>query len=314
MVYRQIGNSELKVSVVSLGTWAIGGDYFGPVDEKGAIDALRAGLDSGMNLIDTAPVYGRGKSEEIVGKALKNGYRQKCVLATKCGVLRHWTQYVRCSDPFFIREGVEGSLRRLGTDVIDLFQLHWPDDITPIEASMETMLQLKKEGKIRCIGVSNFSVKQMEDARKCGEVVSTQPQYSLIDRDFDKEALPYCIRENIGVLSYGPLSGGILTGKYKTLPPKSADENRWTFYKGFSEPGFSKTNELLKTLAEIAAETGRPVSDVAIGWVTHQKGITTALVGVKTAAQAKANAEAGDVALSSEQLQRIDAAYKRIFG
>jgi aryl-alcohol dehydrogenase-like predicted oxidoreductase len=313
MEYRKLGTTDVNISVISLGTWGIGGEFFGETDEQEAIGALQAGLDNGMNLIDTAPVYGRGESEKIVGKALKGGYRKKCLLATKCGLLKHWTQYVRCSDTFFIRDGIEGSLRRLQTDVIDLCQLHYPDTLTPIEATIEELLRLKQEGKIRYVGVSNFSVEQMRAAKACGELVSLQPKYSMIDREIEAEILPFCVSENIGILTYGSLGGGILTGKYTSLPEKSATEKRWSFYKGFSEPGFSQTQRLLKTVERIAESTGRRTADIAIAWTTHQKGVTTALVGVKNARQAAENASAGEVKLTKEQAAELDRAYKAIF-
>ncbi len=313
MEKRKLGNSDLMITTVSLGTWGIGGDYFGDADEKAAIDALRAGVDNGINLIDTAPVYGRGRSEEIVGKAIQGGYRDKIVLATKCGLMRRAEEYYMCSDPFYLRDGVEGSLRRLGADVIDLMQIHFPDPVCPIEDTMNELMKMKQEGKIRYIGVSNFSIEQMEAAKQCGEVVSLQPKYSMIDREIDDEIRPYCIKENIGILTYGSISGGILTGKYQTLPEKSLTENRWQFYKGFSEPGFSQVKKLLETVEQVGQEIGKNATDVSIAWVTHREGVTTALVGVKSVKHAIANAASGEVILTAEQVDRINKAYNEIF-
>lgn len=315
MRMNRLGNSDLIVSAVGAGTWAMGGDFFGATDDKKCVDSLCASLDHGVNLIDTAPIYGRGHSEELVGKAIK-GRRDKVVLATKVGLAygAHPNGGKgRCLKPEGIAWEIEQSLRRLGTDYIDLYQIHWPDADTPIEESMEALLKLQKQGKIRYIGVSNFDVPLLERTLGCGQIVSTQPQYSLLERDIEKDVLPFCREKNLGVLSYGSLGAGVLTGKFKEPPKPEEGDKRAGFYPFFEEPFWSKTQELLKTLREIADAHGKPVAHVSINWVSQQPGMTSALTGSKNVDQAIMNAEAGDWDLTAEELAAIDAAYDRIF-
>lgn len=315
MRMNRLGNSDLIVSAVGAGTWAMGGDFFGAIDDGKCIDSLCASLDHGVNLIDTAPIYGRGHSEELVGKAIQ-GRRDKVVLCTKVGLVfgdHPCGDKGRCLKPEGITWEVEQSLRRLGTDYIDLYQIHWPDVATPIEESMEALMKLKKAGKIRYIGVSNFDVPLLERTLASGEIVSTQPQYSLLERDIEKDVLPFCREKNLGVLSYGSLGAGILTGKFKEPPKPQDGDKRAGFYPFFEEPFWSKTQELLAVLRAIAEKHGKPVAHVAINWVSQQPGMTCALTGSKNVDQAIMNAGAGDWDLSAEELSAIDSAYDRIF-
>lgn len=314
MRMNRLGNSDLVVSAVGAGTWAMGGDFFGAIDDKKCIDSLCASLDHGVNLIDTAPIYGKGHSETLVGQAIK-GRRDKVVLCTKVGLLFDDPKgrQGKCLQPDSIEYEIEQSLRRLGTDYIDLYQIHWPDVNTPIEETMEALLRIQKAGKVRYLGVSNFDVPLLERTLRCGAIVSTQPQYSLLDREIEADVLPFCREHNIGVLSYGSLGAGILTGKFKEPPKPEAGDKRANFYPFFSEPFWSKTQELLKTLRAIAEEHDKPVTHVSINWVSQQKGMTCALTGSKNVDQAIMNAAAGDWDLSAEDLARIDAAYDRIF-
>ncbi len=315
MRMNRLGNSDLIVTAVGAGTWAMGGDFWGAIDDQKCIDSIRASLDNGINLVDTAPIYGEGHSEELVGKAIK-GYRDKIVLCTKVGLLFDDPKgrSGNCLQADAIEYEIEQSLRRLQTDYVDLYQIHWPDVNTPIEESMETLLKIQKQGKIRYIGVSNFDVPLLERTLKCGEIVSTQPQYSLLDRDIEKDVLPYCIEKNLGVLSYGSLGAGILTGKYKEAPKAETGDQRQGFYPFFKEPFWSKAQELVGVLREIADAHGKPVAHVAINWVSQQKGMTCALTGSKNPEQAVMNAAAGEWDLTEEELGVIDAAYARIFG
>lgn len=316
MRMNKLGNSDLIVSAVGAGTWAMGGDFFGAIEDQKCIDSLCASLDHGVNLIDTAPIYGRGHSEEIVGKAIKGKDRSKIVLCTKVGLMygdHPFGKGGKCLKKEGIMWEIDMSLRRLGTDYIDLYQMHWPDVNTPVEESMEALLKLQEQGKIRYIGVSNFDVPLLERTMKCGEFVSTQPQYSLLERDIEADVLPHCVEKNIGVLSYGSLAAGVLTGKFKEVPQAEKGDNRANFYPFFKEPMWSQTQELLKVLKAIADEHEKPITHVAINWVSQQKGMTCALTGSKNADQAIMNAAAGDWDLTAEELKKIDTAYDAIF-
>jgi aryl-alcohol dehydrogenase-like predicted oxidoreductase len=312
MLYRRFGNSDLKVSVVSLGTWAMGGTHWGKAKDRESIETIHKAVESGINLIDTAPVYGDGHSEKIVGKAIK-GIREKVIVATKCGVHTRGDDFYFDLAPAEVGKEVETSLRRLDIEIIDLYQCHWPDKNTPIEDTMEEMLKLRAEGKIRHIGVSNFNVELLVRARKIAPVISLQPHYSLLEREIEKEALPYCRQHDIGIMAYGPLGSGILTGKYRERPTFSEKDARSFFYPFFKEPLWSKAQSLLSELRRIAELHGKPVAHVAINWVIQQPGITTAIVGARTPAQAETNAAAAEWLLSDDDLSSIDAAYKRIF-
>lgn len=317
MRYKNIGSIE-KVSVVGLGTWAMGGDFWGAIDEKEAVEAIRASLDQGVTLIDTAPIYGKGYSEEIVGKGIAGRDRSKVIIATKCGL--NWSKSTDGRSahdltPEGIAYEIEESLRRLGTDYIDLYQCHWPDTIgTPIADTMGALMKLKKAGKIREIGVSNFSIAQMDECRAAGELASLQPQYSLLHREIEEDGtLEYCRKQGIAILSYGSLGAGALTGKFAEPPKVEGGDRRAAFYSFFAPEVWPKVLKLLDTLKEIAAAHDRPVAQVSINWVAQQDGMTCALVGAKNARQATMNAQAGDWELTAEELKTIDATYDKIF-
>jgi aryl-alcohol dehydrogenase-like predicted oxidoreductase len=208
-----------------------------------------------------------------------------------------------------MRREIEDSLRRLGVDSIDLYQIHWPDPNTPLEDSMAELSKMKDAGKIRYIGVSNFSVRLLEQARAMEEIVGVQPQYSLLHRKEESSLLPYCAKNKIGVLGYGSLAGGILTGKFREIPELEAGDNRDAFYQYFKEPTWTKVQNVLDVLRAIADERSVPVAHVAINWSVAQRGITTALVGAKNPQQARSNAAAGEWSLSEEEIQRIESAY-----
>ncbi|MGI6707241.1 MAG: aldo/keto reductase [Clostridia bacterium] len=312
MRYKQLGKSDLKVSVVGLGTWAMGGDFWGKIDDQQSISTIQKAIDSGINLIDTAPAYGGGHAERIVGKAIK-GRRDEVIIATKCGIVRDGPRFIRHLGPESIRREIDASLSRLGVDVIDLYQIHWPDEKTPLEDSIAELIKIKEAGKFRYLGVSNFDVKLMKQAMGMTDIVSLQPQYSLLHRDIEKEILPFCIAENIGILSYGSLGAGVLTGKYTELPDLEKGDRRSSFYPFFQEPTWSKIMELLEVLRKIAQDHDKPVAHVSINWVNQQEGVTSALVGAKTPEQAAMNAASGEWALSPEELALIDETYQRIF-
>ncbi len=309
MEYRTLGTSALKISTVGLGTWALGDDFWGRVDDAQSVRAIQAGIDAGINFIDTAPAYGAGHSEEVVGKAIQ-GRRDRVVLATKVGIARTKDSFGRNLKPESVRKEVDQSLKLLGTDVIDLWQIHWPDPNTPIEETIGEINRIKERGKIRYIGVSNFDRALLEKARKLAEVVSLQPHYSLLERAAERELLPYCGRESVGVIGYGTLAGGLLTGKFREVPAFEGGDHRGEFYGFFKEPQFGKARKLVGVLEGIATERGKTAAQIAINWAVRRPAVTCALVGAKSPAQARENAGAGDFALSPGEMDRIEAACK----
>lgn len=310
MQKRKLGKTDLELSVVGLGTWAMGDDFFGKVDDKQSIKAIQASIDSGVNLIDTAPAYGAGHSEEVVGKAIK-GRREELIVATKVGIIRTPSDFERNLKPESIRKEIDDSLSRLGVDMIDLYQIHWPDPDTPLEDSLEELVKIRDAGKYRYLGVSNFDPKLMDQAREQAGIVSLQPQYSLLVRDAEEELLPYCLKHDLGVLSYGTLAGGLLTGKFTEIPELPEKDNRDKFYQFFQEPEWSAVQGLLKEIRAIADEHGVTPAQVSSRWAIQQAGITTVLVGAKNADQAAANAKAGEFELEEHDLSRIEEAYRR---
>lgn len=305
MKLRKLGNSELMVSPVGLGTWAIGGDYFGEVEEQRAIAAIQAALDSGINLVDTAPGYGQhSRAEQIVGKALK-GRREQAVVCTKVGVQHEGDEYIHCLKRDSMFAELDASLARLGVDVIDLYQIHWPDPATPLEEALETLYQIGRSGKVRYLGVSNFTVEQLRQAMSIAGIVSCQPPYSLLDRASEQEILPFCQENGLGTLTYGSLSGGLLTGRYTQPLASEGSNKRSEFYPYFVEPGWSKCQGLLAALRQVAEAHGAAEAQVAIAWAIAQPGVTCALVGASRPEQAESNARAAELALSPADLQLL---------
>ena len=311
MQRRRLGTSDLDVSVVGLGTWAMGDDFFGNVDDKQSIEAIQSAIDSGINLIDTAPAYGAGHSEEVVGRGIK-GRREEIVLATKVGIIRTPDGgFERNLKPESIRQEIEDSLGRLGVDTIDLYQIHWPDPKTPMEDSLEALVKIREQGKVRYLGVSNFDTGQMNQAEEQAGIVSLQPQYSLLVRQAEDELLPFCREHDLGILSYGTLAGGILTGKFKEIPELPEGDYRDQFYQFLKEPEWTAIQGLLNEIRAIAEELGVTPAQVSARWAIQQPGITTALVGAKNADQAAANAKAGEFELEKSHLDRIEEAHRR---
>ncbi len=314
MEKRLIGTSGIEASVIGLGTWSIGGWLWGGSDEGKAEAAVRTAIDEGVTLIDTAPAYGFGLAERIVGKAIK-GRRDDVVLATKCGLVWNddtWEEIVRQGGnslehvlkPESIRREVEASLRRLGTDYIDLYQTHWPDDTTPISETMETMLALKQEGKIRAIGVSNVSVAQMEEYLAGGRVDSDQEQYSLLDRGIEEGLLPLCREHNIAVLAYSPLAMGLLSGKMdpERVFPEGDVRGR---LPRFSVESRKNAAAMMDELGRLAAERGISPAQLVLAWTWARPGITHVLAGARRPEHARENARAGSVRLDAEELKAI---------
>ncbi len=318
MQTRKLGMTDLSLSVIGLGTWAIGGsgwDYgWGPQDEQDSIDAIHEALDHGVNWIDTAAIYGIGRSEEVVGRALKQSGRKDIVVATKCGLLGDTQGHVTpCITPQSIATEVDASLKRLAVEVIDLYQIHWPKPPGEIDAAWQTMQKLREQGKIRWAGVSNFSARQLQSISKHAPVVSLQPPYSLIKREVEQDALPWCVEHECGVISYSPLQCGALTGKVTRDWIATLPDSDWR-KKGliyFQEPRLSALMELVSSLQEIAAESRRTVAQLAVCWVINQQGITSAIVGARKRGQIPEIVPAAVSVLSKEELAAIEAAYQR---
>ncbi len=313
MRYKKLGNSNLNISVVGQGTWALGNDFFGEVDVDLGIKAIQASIDAGINMIDTAPGYGQHFESEIaVGKAI-SGRRDKVCLATKCGIHRIAGEYVKGLSPKLVRWEMEQSLKRLNTDYIDLYMIHWPDANNALENTLAELAKMKKEGLCREVGVSNFSPEQMKIAVEIAGIVSCQPPLSLLNQtSLCNGVVAFCRENNIGCVTYGALGGGILSGKLKK-PTAGGKEQRVGFYNCFEEPGWSKAQELLRILKGIGDARGTSVPEVAINWVLSQPGVTCALMGATTPDMAIENAKAGDWELTADEVKTIDDSYKRIF-
>jgi len=294
--YRELGTSGIHVSVIGLGGWAFGGGVWGDADDNESIAAIHAALDLGINLIDTAEIYGSGRSEEVIGRALQ-GHRDRAVLATKVS-----PQHL---DPAGIRAALEGSLRRLRTDFVDLYQVHWPNRKFPISETMETLAALQKEGKLRAIGVSNFSLPQLEEALRYAPVQSLQPPYSLVWRMVERDLLPFCRAHHIGVLAYSPMAQGLLTGKFtlNNRPPEGDIRRKNRLFK--NEDTYRAACQVAQKLEAYARRHGKTVAQVAVNWVISQPGITSALVGARRPAQVHENAGSADWRLSDDELEEI---------
>jgi len=323
MQMRQLGQSDVKVSPVIFGAWAIGGWMWGGSEEKESIAAIRASVEAGANTIDTAAVYGMGYSEELVGQAIK-GIRDKVIIATKCGMrwdtpegTDPWQQKDNQGRDITIRKNsrresivheCELSLKRLGVETIDLYQIHWPDTSTPVDESMKAMVQLKEQGKIRAIGVSNYDAKWLSDAMKVAPLASDQPPYSLIQRKIEKEVLPFCRQHNIGVIVYSPLERGLLAGAVSPDRKFPSGDHR-AGHKYFTVENRKRVLAALEKIKPIAQRHGASLAQLAINWTVHEPGITAALVGARNAEQATHNAQALQFKLSDDERAQIRAAF-----
>ncbi|WP_341839091.1 aldo/keto reductase [Chitinophaga caseinilytica] len=321
MEYRQLGDSELKVSAITFGAWAIGGWMWGGAERKDATEAIRASIDRGVTSIDTAPIYGQGTSEEIVGEALVGIPRDKVQLLTKFGMTWEGTNgtfafssqdnsgkpieiYKYAGKDSIIRE-CEASLRRMRTDYIDLYQIHWPDATTPIEETFEAVLRLKEQGKIREAGVCNYNAAQMKAADAVVKLASNQVPFSMVERNIEKELVPYCIENNKAILAYSPLQRGILTGKIKPDHQFEAGDHRpkTPFYQ---PDNIARINAFLSIIKPLAESKNATLAQLVIRWTIERPGITVALVGARNAGQAEQNAAAINVKLTSEEIDFIN--------
>lgn len=327
MEKRKLGRSDVEATVITFGAWAIGGWMWGGADKKEAIEAIKASLDHGVTSIDTAPAYGQGLSEELCGEAIRGYDRTKIQLLTKFGL--SWN--TKKGEFFFksrdasgnellihklaskesIMKECENSLKRLGTDYIDLYQIHWPDGTTPVSETMEAMQRLMEQGKIKAAGVCNYSAELMKEAEKTIPLTSNQVPYSMVNRDIEKEAVPYARKKNVAIIAYSPLQRGLLTGKIKPGHRFSEGDTREgnLFY---SNENISRVNTFLERLKPLAEQKKATIGQLVIRWTIEQPGITIALVGARNASQAVENARAGDILLSQAELAFISGELEKL--
>lgn len=315
-----LGTSGIRCQTVGLGTWAMGGWMWGGNDDAAAIDAIRASLDAGVQLIDTAPAYGLGHAEDLVGRALE-GRRQQAVVATKCGLVWHTRQ----GRHFFDEDGqavhrhlgrasifheVEQSLARLRTDYIDLYITHWQDDTTPVAETMDALLDLKRQGKIRGIGVSNVEAATLAEYLRHGPVDAIQERYSLIDRDIESTLMPLCREHSVGILGYSSLALGLLAGPIDPARQFGGDDQR-AGNPRFSTANRTRLHAFFQDLEPLRQQLDCTLAQLMIAWTTRPGGVTTALCGARDARQATQNARAASLRLDSPHIATIDAAAQR---
>ena len=299
------GKTGFEVSRLVQGTWVTGGWGWGGSDEKESLLAILRALELGINFIDTAPVYGFGKSEEIAGRAIRQWGRDKITVATKCGLEWDKGRIRHNASPERIMQEADESLRRLGVDCIDLYQIHWPDPDVPFEKSLQTLIKLKEQGKIRFFGLSNFSREQVEECLRTCPICSLQPPYNVFEREAEKDILPFCIENEIPTLVYGGLCRGLLTGKF------AGNE---TFRKGdlrrkdpkFKTDRFKKYVDAVNEIKAVAAQYGKTPAQFAIRWAIQQPGVTCVIAGARTAKQAEDNAGGLGWEIVPEDFERVD--------
>lgn len=328
MEYRQLGKSSLELSAITYGAFAIGGTMWGGNEQQASIDAIHASLDHGVTSLDTAPFYGFGLSEELIGKAIRGKDRSKIQVLTKFGLV--WDGSNSGKGEFFFDAGQDGksipvykysakgniiketeeSLRRLGTDYIDLLQVHWPDSTTPIAEVMEALEVLIRSGKVRAAGVSNYSLEQMQEADVSGLLASNQLSYSMLNKGIEQDIIPYALAHRIGIIAYSPLERGLLTGKYFQDAQLKADDHRHGYFGQFSA---EKVKTFLDTIRPLAELKGASLSQLVLRWTTLQPGITIVLAGARNATQAIDNAQAMALQLSEQELGTIHAALDKVY-
>ncbi len=313
---KQLGFTDLHLTVLGLGSFALGGSAWkfswGPQDDRDSIDAIGRGVDLGINWVDTAPVYGYGHAEEVVGLALKRCSR-KPLIATKCG--RSWDGNGNIHPRLkkaTVQEEAEASLRRLGVDAIALYQIHWPQPDEDIEEAWEAMAHLVKAGKVRYLGLSNFTVAQMERVQPIHPIASLQPPYSMLRRDIEAEVLPFCARHRIGVVAYSPMQKGLLTGKFsveraRSLPPSDHRRNDPMFL----EPQLSANLQFVQDLERLAKEHHMSVAELALAWVLRRPEVTAAIVGARRPGQIEETIGGANKVLSPEIIQAIESLLDR---
>lgn len=327
MEYRTLGNTDLKISAITFGAWAAGGWMWGGSDSNRAIEAIQDAYDKGVTSIDTAPIYGMGASEKIVGEAIKDIPRDHVQLLTKFGMrwdVKKGTFYIHSKDndgneidvykyagKESIKKEVENSLKRLRTDYIDLYQIHWPDVTTPIQETFEAVAELIKEGKVRHAGVCNYNVAQMKEAEKYVNIASNQVPFSMVNRAIEKEVVPYCRENGKSILAYSPMERGLLTGKME--PGQEFDEgDHRSENPYFTDRSIAKTNSFLLKIKPLAEEKNATLAQLVLKWTIERPGITIALAGARNSGQSVQNAAAADLELSSGEIDLIDSELEKI--
>ena len=308
---RKLGNSDLALTAIGVGAWAIGGGgwafAWGAQDDADSVAAIQAMVRQGVNWIDTAPVYGFGHSEEVVGRAIKE-LPDKPYLFTKCA--RRWNdqgEIVKVIKRESVMEECENSLRRLGVDVIDLYQMHWPEPDADIEEGWGAMAELQKQGKVRWIGVSNYSVAQLKRAAAIAPITSLQPPYSMVSPEIATEVLPYCLNHGIGTLVYSPMKAGLLTGAMTKERAENLPEDDWRRRNpAFQEPNLTRNLDLVELLRGIAHRHGRTPGEVAVAWTLRNPAVTAAIVGVRSAKQVDGVIGALTFRLSDREFTQIE--------
>ncbi|MBO9732480.1 MAG: aldo/keto reductase [Chitinophaga sp.] len=327
MEYRKLGDTDLQLSAIAYGAFAIGGNMWGGNEKKDSIASIQAAIDHGMTTIDTAPFYGFGLSEEMIGEAIKVYDRSKIQLLTKFGLVWDGSNqgkgeyffdaeeagkqipiYKYASKANVIKE-VEESLQRLQTDYIDLLQIHWPDNTTPIAETIEAVASLLQQGKIRAAGVSNYSVEQVAEARKTVNIASNQVSYSMLNRAIETDLVPYALEQQLGIIVYSPMERGLLTGKYFKDSKLKDTDHRNGYFQQFDA---SKVKTFLDTIAPIAADKNATLSQLVLRWTSLQPAITVVLAGSRNVEQAIANAKAMDIQLTAAEMAFINAALSKV--
>lgn len=327
MEYRKLGNTDLKLSAITYGAFAIGGNMWGGNEQKDSVASVRASIDNGVTTIDTAPFYGFGLSEEMIGEAIKGYDRTRIQLLTKFGLV--WDQSNNGNGEFFfdaeeagkkipvykyaskanVIKEVEDSLKRLQTDYIDLLQIHWPDSTTPISETMGALELLLQQGKIRAGGVSNYSVAQVGEARESLNIASNQVGYSMLNRGIEKDLVPYALKNNLGIIVYSPMERGLLTGKYFKDGKLKDNDHRNGYFQQFD---LEKVKTFLETITPVAEARNASLSQLVLRWTSLQPAVTVVLAGARNAEQAIANARAMDIDLTGDEMQVINTALSKI--
>lgn len=306
MQYQEFGKTGLRVSKLCLGTWGIGGAGWDSYSDESRMDAIKAALECGINFIDTAPAYNAGKAECYVGETLsKLKKRREVVISTKCGNKFVDGKYLRCGSKESILKQCDESLKNLKTDYIDIYLVHWPDPDVELEETIDAVSTLKKEGKILHAGVSNFSKEQIEEAQKYCKIEAFQPQYSLADRK-DEKLIRWAHEQGLGIMTYGTLGGGILTGNYRKLRTFEQTDSRNRFYPYFKEPLFSKAMELLTIMDQIAEERNVSLAQIAEKWVIQKRFVSSCIIGAQSRARVEENCRNLQCELTDNEIRRLE--------
>lgn len=306
MQYQEFGKTGLRVSKLCLGTWGIGGAGWDSYSDESRMDAIKAALECGINFIDTAPAYNAGKAECYVGETLnKLKKRKELVISTKCGNKFVDGKYLRCGSKESILKQCDESLKNLKTDYIDIYLVHWPDPDVELEETIDAVSTLKKKGKILHAGVSNFSKEQIEEAQKYCKIEAFQPQYSLADRK-DEKLIRWAYEQGLGIMTYGTLGGGILTGNYRKLRTFEQTDSRNRFYPYFKEPLFSKAMELLTIMDQIAEERNVSLAQIAEKWVIQKRFVSSCIIGAQSRARVEENCRNLQWELTDNEIRRLE--------